>query len=69
MQGSDLESGSSKSTDGRTRKTMNYVFFVDARGENGVQIVRYTWVLGENRIEPSGSLFLSGSLKMNSFIR
>ena len=26
MQGSDLESGSSKSTDGRTRKTMNYVF-------------------------------------------
>ena len=42
---------------------------VEARGDTNVQIVRYAWTKGRKRIEQSSSLFPSGQLKTNSFIR
>ena len=42
---------------------------VEARGDTDVQIVRYAWRKGRKRIEQSSSLFPSGQLKTNSFIR
>ena len=64
----DLECGLSKDLNDGERG-LRRATLVEARGDTDVQIVRYAGRKGRERTEQSSSLFPSGQLKTNSFIR